>query len=96
MSAGVAPGAPGAGASMPSMWNGVRLPEVTHNSRPFQPAFGSSMRPSRPLAKNPIGYGTRNSMIWPPTSACSESDWLPVSNGTLAPSPKMLCWSTHM
>jgi len=52
---GVAPGAPGAGASIPSMWNGVRLPEVAHNSRPFQPPFGSSMRPSRPLAKKPIG-----------------------------------------
>jgi hypothetical protein len=33
----------------------LRLPEVTHNPRPFQPAFGSSMRPSRPLAKKPIG-----------------------------------------
>jgi hypothetical protein len=40
---GVAPGALGAGASTPSMWNGVRLPEIAHNSRPFQPTFGSSM-----------------------------------------------------
>ena len=46
---------PVTGASIPSIWNGVRLPEVTHNSRPFQPAFGSSMRPSKPFAKNPIG-----------------------------------------
>src|SRR5438128_851042 len=52
---GVAPGAPGAGASMPSMCTGVRLPEVAHRPRPFQPAFGSSMRPSIPLAKKPIG-----------------------------------------
>src|SRR5215510_240166 len=51
----VAPGAPGCGASMPSMCTGVRLPEVTQRPRPFQPTFGSSMRPSRPLAKKPIG-----------------------------------------
>ena len=33
----------------PSAWNGARLPEVVHTARPFQPASGSSMRPSRPL-----------------------------------------------
>src|SRR5262252_1186668 len=71
---GVLPGAPGAGASMPSMCIGVRLPEVTHSPRPFQPALGSSMRPSRPLAKKPIGYDTRSSITRPLTSAWSESD----------------------
>jgi hypothetical protein len=30
------PGVPGLGASMPSMWAGVLLPEVTHRPRPFQ------------------------------------------------------------
>ncbi len=39
----------------PSMWNGVRLPVFDHTPRPFQPALGSSMRPSRPLAQKPIG-----------------------------------------
>ncbi len=34
----------------PSTWNGVRLPAVVHRPRPFQPPFGSSMRPSTPLA----------------------------------------------
>jgi hypothetical protein len=53
--AGVGPGAPGAPASMPSICTGVRLPEVTHRPRPFQPAAASSMRPSSPLAKKPIG-----------------------------------------
>ena len=36
-------GAPGLGASTPSMCMGVRLPDVTHRPRPFQPAFGSLM-----------------------------------------------------
>ena len=30
----------------PSMWNGVRVLIVVHTPRPFQPASGSSMRPS--------------------------------------------------
>ena len=34
----------------PSLSQGVRSPLVVHNPRPFQPALGSSMRPSRPLA----------------------------------------------
>ena len=34
----------------PSISHGVRSPFVLHSPRPFQPAFGSSMRPSRPLA----------------------------------------------
>jgi hypothetical protein len=42
----VAPGAPGAGASIASMWNGVRFPDVVHRARPFQLRSGSSMRPS--------------------------------------------------
>ena len=33
-----------------SLSHGVRSPFVLHSPRPFQPAFGSSMRPSRPLA----------------------------------------------
>src|SRR5262245_26258072 len=39
----------------PSSWNGVRLPELAHMPRPFQPPFGSSMRPSTSFAKKPIG-----------------------------------------
>jgi hypothetical protein len=34
----------------PSCSHGTRSPLLAHNPRPFQPAFGSSMRPSRPLA----------------------------------------------
>ena len=30
----------------PSMWNGARVLTVAHSPRPFQPAFGSSIRPS--------------------------------------------------
>ncbi len=39
----------------PSLSHGVRSPFVLHSPRPFQPAFGSSMRPSRPLAKKLSG-----------------------------------------
>ncbi len=39
----------------PSISHGVRSPLVPHSPRPFQPALGSSMRPSSPLAKKPIG-----------------------------------------
>jgi hypothetical protein len=34
----------------PSWSHGVRSPLEVHKPRPFQPAFGSSIRPSRPLA----------------------------------------------
>ena len=34
----------------PSISHGVRSPLAVHKPRPFQPAFGSSMRPSKPLA----------------------------------------------
>jgi hypothetical protein len=34
----------------PSLSHGARSPLVVHNPLPFQPAFGSSMRPSKPLA----------------------------------------------
>jgi hypothetical protein len=34
----------------PSLSQGVRSPFVLHNPRPFHPAFGSSIRPSKPLA----------------------------------------------
>ena len=34
----------------PSLSHGVRSPLVAHRPRPFQPAFGSSIRPSKPLA----------------------------------------------
>ena len=50
---------------MPSMCMGVRLPEVTQSPLPFQPAFESSMRPSTPFAKKPIGYGTRSWTTFP-------------------------------
>jgi len=39
----------------PSISHGTRSPLVLHRPRPFQPALGSSMRASRPLAKKPIG-----------------------------------------
>ena len=39
----------------PSLSHGVRSPFVLHNPRPFQPVFGSSMRPSNPLAKKLSG-----------------------------------------
>jgi len=38
-----------------SLWNGVRVAQVDHRPLPFQPVFGSSMRPSSPFAKKPIG-----------------------------------------
>lgn len=34
----------------PSCIHGARSPLEVHSPRPFQPAFGSSIRPSRPLA----------------------------------------------
>ena len=43
----------------PSMCHGVRFADVVHRPRPFQPARGSSMRPSICFTKKPIGYGTR-------------------------------------
>ena len=39
----------------PSLWKTVRVPVVVQSSRPFQPAFGLSMRPSTFLLKKPIG-----------------------------------------
>jgi hypothetical protein len=33
-----------------SLWNGVRVPHVVQTPFPFQPVFGSSKRPSIPLA----------------------------------------------
>lgn len=53
------------------------LPDVTHNPRPFQPALGSSRRPSIRLAKRPMGYGTRTSNpIQPHTYAAVVRNWL--------------------
>src|SRR5258705_4140692 len=34
----------------PSWWNGARVPDPDHRPLPFQPVFGSSIRPSTPLA----------------------------------------------
>jgi hypothetical protein len=39
----------------PSWCQGVRSPSGIHRPRPFQPALGSSMRPSKPLVKKPSG-----------------------------------------
>src|ERR1700749_4398964 len=72
-----------------SRWNGVRLPSVDQRARPFQPAFGSSMRPSIHLAKKPSGYGTRILTHLPSTSAISDSLALPVASGTLSPRPEV-------
>src|SRR5262249_38684257 len=33
-----------------SVWNGARVAYVVHRPLPFQPVFGSSMRPSSPFA----------------------------------------------
>ena len=38
-----------------SISHGARSPLDAHNPRPFQPALGSSMRPSNPLAKSQAG-----------------------------------------
>src|SRR5215475_1894321 len=79
-----------------SRWNGVRLPSVVHSARPFQPALGSSMRPSMYLAKKPSGYGTRMLTHLPSTSAMIDSFALPVAIGVLAPRPEVLNWSTQV
>ena len=39
---------------------GARVLTVAQRPLPFQPALGSSMRPSIHLVKKPIGYGTRS------------------------------------
>src|SRR5262245_47423159 len=46
---------------LPSLWKNVRVPVVVLSALPFQPAFGSSMRPSTFLANMPIGYGVAQS-----------------------------------
>ena len=74
----------------PSLWNSVRVPDVVHRPRPFQPAFGSSMRPSTFLVKKPSGYGTRMSTNLPSTIASSDSPPLACAIGTLAPRPSVL------
>src|SRR5260370_39154748 len=79
-----------------SRWNGVRLPSVVHRPRPFQPPFGSSMRPSIHLANKPSGYGTRMLTHLPSASAISDSLALPVASGTLLPRPNVFCWSTQV
>ena len=38
-----------------SLWNGARVAQVDHSPLPFHPAFGSSILPSIPLAKKPVG-----------------------------------------
>src|SRR5215831_651476 len=74
----------------PSLWNTVRVPEVVHSPLPFQPALGSSMRPSTFLVKKPRGYGTCRSTILPSTTAVSDSSPLVEAIGTLGPSPRVL------
>src|SRR5882724_8948588 len=74
----------------PSISHGVRSPFVLHSPRPFQPAFGSSIRPSRPLAKKPIGYGTRTRIIRPSLSAAKPSCRFAVEIGTFSPRPAVL------
>ena len=39
----------------PSRWNMALVEEVAHSALPFQPAFGSSMRPSTHFVKKPLG-----------------------------------------
>src|SRR4029453_2038288 len=62
----------------PSISHGVRSPLAAHTPRPFQPAFGSSMRPANPLAEKPIGYGTRRTTMRPLANAMMPSFRLPV------------------
>ena len=51
---------------------GARPAYVDHSPFPFHPPFGSSIRPSRPLAWKPMGYGTRSVMNFPSTRPSSE------------------------
>src|SRR5712692_1202748 len=74
----------------PSLWNTVRVPDMVHSPLPFQPAFGSSMRPSTILALKPSGYGTPRSTILPSTTASSDAAPLAEAMGTFAPSPRVL------
>ncbi len=74
-------------------WIGAEL-EV-HDQRAGQ-SFGSSTRPSTPLAKKPIGYGTRSWTTFPYVNAYSESEKLPVPMGVSGPKPRMSCWSTQV
>src|SRR5688572_30929361 len=64
------------------MCHGVRFADVVHRPRPFQPARGSSMRPSICFTKKPIGYGTRATAQRPFCSTSSASERLPVAMGT--------------
>src|SRR5216684_866819 len=80
----------------PSFSHGVRSPFVLHSPRPFQPALGSSIRPSKPFAKKPSGYGMRSMTICPSLSATKPSLRLAVEIGTFSPSPSVLCWSTQV
>src|SRR4029077_8965981 len=80
----------------PSTSHGVRSPLVLHSPRPFQPAFGSSIRPSKPLAKKLSGYGIRSMIICPSLSAAKPSLRLAVEIGTFSPSPTVLWWSTQV
>ena len=80
----------------PSFSHGVRSPFVLHRPRPFQPAFGSSMRPSKPLAKKLSGYGMRSMIICPSLSAAKPSLRLAVEIGMFSPSPTVLWWSTQV
>jgi hypothetical protein len=48
----------------PSMWNGVRVLTDAQSPRPFQPAVGSSIRPSSTWCRTPWGRGPAG----PPTS----------------------------
>ena len=77
----------------------VSAPVDDQMPRPFQPAFGSSIRPSMPRGWNPAsGYGTRITTGWflSGSHAMSESDPVPVVMGTFSPRPRVLNWSTQL
>src|ERR1700694_4165044 len=74
----------------PSISHGTRSPLVLQRPRPFQPAFGSSMRPSRPLAKKPRGDGMRSITICPSLRATDPSLRLAVEIGMFSPRPTVL------
>src|SRR6187401_3613525 len=54
----------------PSLCHGARPPHVAHKPLAFHPPRGSSMRPSSPLVKKPIGYGTAIWTHFPFAKAC--------------------------
>src|SRR5262249_31935936 len=77
----------------PSFSHGVRSPFVLHSPRPFQPALGSSMRPSKPLAKKLSGYGIRRKIILPSLRGGKAAFGFGGRVGAFSPWPPRFVWS---